>query len=290
MDENINESKRKDHLKALYWSFLLDAIMIVIAVGSFLLHVELAEKIISICAAVIAISFTVFLAIYYHRKFVIPSKTDKPFEDIRTSVYARRKGKNMFEICDNIKKQHRRNIIFAMFLCSICVFGISYLAPKLQNIDIPLWAVVLIFIAIMTISMLLGFKKDYSFIDSKELIQKINDKGLDPNDVNNDFMHGTYHNTKHGILTIGIDYYVFFTKNLCYVGKLKDVIKVVPLKRIIDKKKNTFVLCINIYEEDYYYTLPIGDNKQVEMILYEFLKRGVHTENKAIEEDFKTNK
>ena len=238
----------------------------------------------------LVVSLLFWWAGFYHiRSFIIANierQNDIPegateLEKRIAQTRERRKGKNMFVICDGVAMAYK--IIMIVFLC---IFALSFPyviiseMNKYPAINIPYYWCFIIAIVLLLISVLIGIKSDIAFKSSRDLKAVMRKKGLDEIRVNIDFMMANYHDMHKGLLAIGQSYYVVFTQKFCDVSEIRDIVRVESYSRnntypandddstryfvrIVRSKMTTYLMC--------------ADKIAAELVLREFKMKGIET-------------
>ena len=210
---------------------------------------------------------------------------DTGFEKRQEKIHERRKGKDMFEVCDNFRKEYFKTMFIIFGIASVLLPIILILKfNELDFIDIPFWWAFIISAAVLGISLLIEGKTDLTFITILHLKKEIRQKGFEELCVNTDFMMATYHDLTRGILAIGQSYYVVFTQKYCRVGEINSISKVTRFSnsyKINGQTMYKHFICI-IEKDNTRVTLPCRDEISATLITQQFRLAGIETEKEEI--------
>ena len=279
MDEQKN--KRKAYLTMTLWIavIVLDAaaVTVLAILGKLQAEVLVAAIVISAFIAIIVV-FALIRTYKDHIKHSLrDEKTGDSTYELRVEkMKRRRKGRDMFEVCDNFRRQY-----FTMMYVIIGIF--SLLLPfafilklnEYEHFHIPFWWAFVAAAVIMVISVIAGRKSDFVFYTSMNLKFEIKKNGYDPFYVNTDFMMATYHDLIKGFMAIGQSYYVIFSQKFVRVREMKEY------KLNAQTMTRHFV---NVIEKDNAKThIACADELAAVLMLDEFRKKGIETEVLPVE-------
>jgi hypothetical protein len=280
-----NERKKSPYLTIILWIVLIVfdiSAMVALTVWG---KLENEVLIASVVLSVFLLALGIFAIRYTYRNQIEPAqkdeKTGKTAAEIReANIHKRRKGKNMFEVCDNYRKQYFITLhgvigVFAILLPFVFILKFN----EYDNVHIPFWWAFIVAAAIMGISIFATRKSDFAFYTSMNLRFEIRKNGFDEFYVNNDFMMATYHDLLKGFLAVGQSYYVVFAQNFCRVAEMKSVVRVelCPREYKLNSQKITRHFVRITENNGSVTTLACADNIAAELILGEFLKAGIAT-------------
>ena len=214
-----------------------------------------------------------------HRREKKPSDMD--YRKRLEKIHKRRPGKDIYEVCDNIRRQYYIVMLTAALVVAVAL-PVTVIG-KLREIksDISIWWGIIMSVAILAISIFLGRKQDFGFITSLELKLKIRSLGLEPIYVNNDFMMATYHDLVKGLMAIGQSYCVIFSQKNCFILDMNNISKVEHTSKAFNLNGATaYTHTIHIMEKDSSVTrIPAKDLIAANLILDEFRRHGIATED-----------
>ena len=289
MDEQKN--KRKAYLTMILWIavIVLDvAVLTVLAIlGKLQAEVLVAAIVISVFIACIG-AFVVFRTYKDHIKPSLrDEKTGDSTYELRVEkMKRRRKGKDMFEVCDNFRRQYFTTMYIVIGIFSLLLpFAFILKLNEYERFHIPFWWAFVAAVVIMVISIIAGKKSDFVFYTSMNLKFEINKNGYDPFYVNTDFMMATYHDLIKGFMAIGQSYYVIFTQKFVRVREMNDVVKVQRYAKEYKLNAQTMTRhFVNVIEKDNSKThIACADELAAVLILDEFRKQGIETEVLPVE-------
>ena len=152
---------------------------------------------------------------------------DKSLEAHIARMDKPRKGKDMYEVCDNVVKENNKaRIITAAvlsFLMLLFVVG-EIIDNKVQSIPLII-CIILVTVIVIVLAMLVSIHFDYGFTPAFKLKSAIIKQGFDPDEVNNDFMHATYHDLNLGLMAVGNTYVVVYSSQEFRIIVLENIIK-----------------------------------------------------------------
>lgn len=281
-----NERNRKNH----YMTMVLWIMVIVFDVSAMVAltvwgRLENEVLIAAVVMSVFLLAIGIFAIWYTYRNHIEPARNDgntgKTTAELREAkIHKRRKGRDMFEVCDNYRRQYFMVLygvigVFSLLLPFVFILKFN----EFDNVHIPFWWAFIVAAAVMGISVFASRKSDLVFYTGMNLRSEIMKKGFDEFYVNNDFMMATYHDLLKGFLAVGRSYYVVFAQNFCRVAEMENVVKAehCPKDYTLNSQKITRHF-IRITEKDGSVTnLVCADNIAAELILGEFLKAGIET-------------
>ena len=289
MDEQKN--KRKAYLTMTLWIavIVLDvAVLTVLAIlGKLQAEVLVAAIVMSVFIACIG-AFVVFRTYKDHIKPSLrDEKTGDSTYELRVEkMKRRRKGKDMFEVCDNFRRQYFTTMYVIIGIFSLLLpFAFILKLNEYERFHIPFWWAFVAAAVIMVISVIAGRKSDFVFYTSMNLKFEIKKNGYDPFYVNTDFMMATYHDLIKGFMAIGQSYYVIFTQKFVRVREMNDVVKVQRYAKEYKLNAQTMTRhFVNVIEKDNVKTyIACADELAAVLMLDEFRKQGIETEVLPIE-------
>ena len=236
-----------------------------------------------IALSLFLLAMGIYVIVWTYRNHIKPARADEDTGDtdyeIRASkIHERPRGRDMFEVCDNYRRQYYRTTIIVIALSALILpFMIMLKLNEYGDFNIPVWGAFVISAVIMGIAIAVSSKYDFGFITSKDLKAEISRAGLDPFYVNNDFMMATYHDLKRGLLAIGQSYYVLFMQKSCFVGDMNNIARVEHYTKAYDMNNTKQVLhFIVIIEKDQMTSrFPCRDKIASDLILDEFRRNGI---------------
>ena len=289
MDEQKN--KRKAYLTMILWIavIVLDvAVLTVLAIlGKLQAEVLVAAIVISVFIACIG-AFVVFRTYKDHIKPSLrDEKTGDSTYELRVEkMKRRRKGKDMFEVCDNFRRQYFTTMYIVIGIFSLLLpFAFILKLNEYERFHIPFWWAFVAAVVIMVISIIAGKKSDFVFYTSMNLKFEIKKNGYDPFYVNTDFMMATYHDLIKGFMAIGQSYYVIFTQKFVRVREMNDVVKVQRYAKEYKLNAQTMTRhFVNVIGKDNVKTyIACADELAAVLMLDEFRKQGIETEVLPVE-------
>lgn len=191
----------------------------------------------------------------------------------------RKKGKDMFAVCDGIALGYKILMIVVLIVFAFTFpFAITMKLNDYPSINIPYYWGFIIGVVIIIISAFFGLKNDIGYISSKELRKVIREKDYDEVRVNIDFMMATYHDMEKGILAIGQSYYVVFMQKFCDVGDYDDLIRVESYyRKDVNPTDETPRYFVRIITSKMRTSLMCEDKIAAELVLREFEMKGMAT-------------
>ena len=206
---------------------------------------------------------------------------DSTSERREARVHKRRPGKDMFEVCDNYRRQYFMTLYIVIGVFSLLlpfVFILKF--NEYEQFHIPVWWAFVAAAVIMAISIFATRKSDLVFYSSLNLKMEIRKRGLDEFYVNTDFMMATYHDLVKGFMAVGQSYYVVFMQKYVRVGEINAIAKVQHYSREYKINAQPIVRhFVSICEKEGTVShFACADELAANMILNEFLKAGIDTE------------
>jgi len=292
---NLLMDPEKEHKKT-YLTMILWIVIIVFDVAgivtlALLGKIEGAVLIASGVLSVFIISLGIFAIRYTYINHIKPNrldeKTGETAAEIREAkIHKRRKGKDIFEVCDNYRKQYFTTMYIVIGIFSILLpFVFILKLNEYENFHIPFWWAFIAAAVIMGISILAAGKTDFAFYTSMNLKFEIRKNGYDEFYVNNDFMMATYHELIKGFLAIGQSYYVVFAQKYCHVGEMNNVIKAEHYAKEFKLNSQKIIKhFVRITEKDgTVIRLACTDVLAADLMLGEFIKAGIDTATLPVE-------
>ena len=289
MDEQKN--KRKAYLTMTLWIavIVLDAaaVTVLAILGKLQAEVLVAAIVISAFIAIIVV-FALIRTYKDHIKHSLrDEKTGDSTYELRVDkMKRRRKGKDMFEVCDNFRRQYFTTMYVIIGIFSLLLpFAFILKLNEYERFHIPFWWAFVAAAVIMVISVIAGRKSDFVFYTSMNLKFEIKKNGYDPFYVNTDFMMATYHDLIKGFMAIGQSYYVIFSQKFVRVREMNDVVKVQRYAREYKINAQTMTRhFVNVIEKDNSKThIACADELAAVLMLDEFRKQGIETEVLPVE-------
>ena len=205
-------------------------------------------------------------------------------DEQKAKTTKRLKGKDMYEIIDNYRRQYYVTMIIILVISTFLLTTVFII--KMNDYDylhIPIYWSILIPVIIMIISIIIGYKYDFSFITSLHLKKEIRSHGYDEQRVNNDFMMANYHRLSRGIMAIGQSYYVVFMQNFCRVGQIRGITSIESYSETEKINDGTLTrYFIRIYEDDNTVSyFMCADQIASELIINEFNMLGYEVIDKG---------
>ena len=109
------------------------------------------------------------------------------------------------------------------FLMLLFVVG-EIIDNKVQSIPLII-CIILVTVIVIVLAMLVSIHFDYGFTPAFKLKSAIIKQGFDPDEVNNDFMHATYHDLNLGLMAVGNTYVVVYSSQEFRIIVLENIIK-----------------------------------------------------------------
>ena len=239
----------------------------------------------SIVLSVFVLALGVFAIWHTYRNYIEPEqkdeKTGKTAYEIREAkIHKRRKGRDMFEVCDNYRKQYFTMLyivigIFSLLLPFVFILKLN----EYESFHIPFWWAFIAAAVIMGISFLAAGKTDFAFYSSMNLKFEIRRNGFDEFYVNNDFMMATYHDLLKGFMAIGQSYYVVFMQKFCRVAEMNNIVMVEHFAK--EYKLNSQIVVrhfIRVIERNNVINrFACADELAADLIIGEFNRAGIPT-------------
>ena len=155
----------------------------------------------------------------------VEKMVDSTMEARLEKIKKRKKGKDIFEIVDQYRRQYFSNMIVVLIICTFLIMGALIVKMnEYSNVNIPYYWGIIVAIAIVIISVAVTYKVEFAFTSSKDLRDEIQKHGYDETRVNADIMLATYHDLFKGFMAIGLNYYMVILQECCRVGNIKDII------------------------------------------------------------------
>lgn len=281
-----NEKNRKKSLMTMVlWIVLMvfdiSATILLIIWGGLKNEVLIA----SIVLSVFLLALGVFAIWKTYRNYIEPEqkdeKTGKTTYEIREAkIHKRRKGRDMFEVCDNYRKQYFTTMyivigVFSLLLPFVFILKLN----EYESIHIPFWWAFIAAAVIMGISFIAAGKTDFAFYSSMNLKFEIRRNGFDEFYVNNDFMMATYHDLLKGFMAIGQSYYVVFMQKFCRVAEMNNIVIVEHFAK--EYKLNSQIVVrhfIRVIERNNVINwFACADELAADLIISEFNRAGIPT-------------
>ena len=226
----------------------------------------------------------IYVIVWTYRNHIKPARTDgktggTDYEIRAAKIHERPQGKDMFEVCDNYRRQYFRTTIMLLAAAALILpFLIILKLNDYDNFNIPVWGAVAISAVIMGITVAVSFKYDFGFITGDHLRAEIIKSELDPFYVNNDFMMATYHELKRGLLAIGQSYYVLFMQKSCFVGDMNNISHVEHFTKEynLNDTKQVIHFIVIVEKDQMSSRFPCKDKIAAELIMDEFRRAGIN--------------
>ncbi len=289
-----NDRRRKTEITAcIIWIILLifDAVSIpFLYLRGMLSGMELAAMIV---LSVLFWAGGLFLVIRTYRNHIKPAGSDEKTgqtdrERYLQKIHKRRKGRDMFEVCDNYRRSYFVTLFIILgIVLLILPFMFILKFNEYDNLHIPVWVAFPISALVMGISIFASRKMDLVFCSSTHLRFEIRKNGLDEFYVNTDFMMATYHNLLKGFMAIGQSYYVIFMQKFCYVGEMNKVTKAVRYSREYKLNGTRITRYFVMISEQGGASCRFACAGEIsaDMIIAEFASAGIETEVLPVERD-----
>ena len=282
--------------KKYYLTMILWIVLIVFDVAGLIILTILgkltgAVLVASAVLSVFIVSLGIFAIWYTYRNHIKPErldeKTGETAVEIREAkIHKRRKGKDMFEVCDNYRSQYFMTMyivigVFAILLPFVFILKFN----EYDNVHIPFWWAFIVAAVVMGISFFAARKTDFAFYTSMNLKFEIRKNGYDEFYVNTDFMMATYHDLVKGFLAVGQSYYVVFSQKYCRVGEMNNVIKAEHCSKEFKINSQKIIKhFVRITEIDgSVIRLACADVLAADLLLGEFIKAGIETATLPVE-------
>ena len=281
-----NEKNRKKSLMTMIlWIVLMvfdiSATILLIIWGRLKNEVLIA----SIVLSVFLLALGVFAIWKTYRNYIEPEQKDEKtgkttYEICEAKIHKRRKGRDMFEVCDNYRKQYFTTMyivigVFSLLLPFVFILKLN----EYESIHIPFWWAFIAAAVIMGISFIAAGKTDFAFYSSMNLKFEIRRNGFDEFYVNNDFMMATYHDLLKGFMAIGQSYYVVFMQKFCRVAEMNNIVIVEHFAK--EYKLNSQIVVrhfIRVIERNNVINwFACADELAADLIISEFNRAGIPT-------------
>ena len=289
-----NDRRRKTEITAcIIWIILLifDAVSIpFLYLRGMLSGMELAAMIV---LSVLFWAGGLFLVIRTYRNHIKSAGSDEKTgqtdrERYLQKIHKRRKGRDMFEVCDNYRRSYFVTLFIILGIVSLILpFMFILKFNEYDNLHIPVWVAFPISALVMGISIFASRKMDLVFCSSTHLRFEIRKNGLDEFYVNTDFMMATYHDLLKGFMAIGQSYYVIFMQKFCYVGEMNKVTKAVRYSREYKLNGTRITRYFVMISEQGGASCRFACAGEIsaDMIIAEFASAGIETEILPVERD-----
>jgi len=277
---------RKAYITMILWIVLIVfdivSVTVLALLGKLQTEVFVAAIVLSVFMDVLGI-YAIYRTYLDHVKPGIrDEKTGDSTSELREAkIHKKRRGKDMFEVCDNYRRQYFMTMYIVIGLFSLLlpfVFILKF--NEYEHFHIPFWWAFIAATLIMAISIFAARKSDLVFYSSMNLKLEIRKRGFDEFYVNTDFMMATYHDLIKGFMSIGQSYYVVFMQKYVRVGEINAITKVQHYSREYTINSRPFVRhFVSVYEKDDTVShFACADELAADLILNEFRKVGIETE------------
>ncbi len=279
--------QRKKDIEAVGWCVFLVIFLTGTDIGLILLKGITPAVVASMVITAIFALIAALVAYDYYVRYINRVRsgelvTPRPLEAREKEIYGRRSEKNMYGVCSSYRRKYRSGFLVILIFAFVLVFSCVFIRSEEYGQIIPLWVVFVACGAIVFLTFTIGrkaFQSDFYFSTSDDLREFINKNGFDEMRVNTDFMMGSYHKLFRGLLTIGLDYFVIFDQNMCYVGRNSKVKKVTGYSETkeyhVQGKMKITRNYVEIIEDKTRFKLLCADGIAVDYILLEFQKLGI---------------
>ncbi len=280
------ENRNKACLTMVLWIVLI--VFDVVSVPLLLLWGKLntSTLIASVVLSVFVISIGIYAVVRTYKDHIKPARLDEKtgettYEKRVEKIHKRRSGKDMFEVCDNFRKQYFVTMyivigVFALILPFVFILKFN----EYESINIPIWCAFVVSAVIMAVSIFVSRKSDMAFMTSLNLKLEIKKSGFDEFYVNNDFMMATYHDLIKGFMAVGQSYCVVFSQKFCHVAEMNNIVKVQHCSKEYKLNSQTVVRhFVLVTEKDsLVFRYACADGLAADLMLGEFIKAGIETE------------
>ena len=232
------------------------------------------------------VTAAMFIYMYYQQNIKPNKYSDDPKSDYdikrESDTHKRLPGKDMYDVIRNYRKSNYRNRVIAISFCCVLVIALA-LVKMTGEYHVDYRISIGVGLLIVILSFVIAGKKEFSYsreIDFKKAIAK---SGVDPVRLNADFMIGSHFYMRDGLVVLGRDYMVIFSKSLCEVIEVDKIEKIVKDSFTSDmqgSKLITYRLKI-ILKNGYWFRFSLRDLKETELMLNEFRLRALGYEDEG---------
>ena len=269
--------------------FLL--ILIGVDAGMIILEAPAKEIALGIVCTLIWAVLTGLVIAHYVKKYVSPRINDTETDQRKAAMYSRKDGEDMFDVCERYRKRFRTNSILIMVVLAILVAVVIYLNPSTSvlGITIPPSVMAVFYILMLVFIGGIAVRANRNYRSADELRKELYIHGFDPDKVNRDFMHGSTHRLPSGLLVIGQDYYVVYSKNEVHVCAINDIKEVKGVTNTEEAKAGKLSgyrwHIVHVIEQKGLYSFGCSNDLSIETIVDEFRKKGLVTSYNILKED-----
>ncbi len=275
---NINDDRKEliKHLAVGLFTFLLFGTLTVVTLFDIVDEFTTGEKVrygaIGIALSLIGLIYSAVTMHTFYTKYIKPVKApDSPRSDRdinrERNINKRLPGKDIYEVLNGVRMSHVVLAYIAVAVAMVLVaIAIIIKVTGEVGLDIRI-SIGLAALCIITALVIAG-KKDFSFVTVKDFRLKVEEAGIDPVRLNNDFMMASHFNTIRGIVFLGRDYLVLFIKDLCDVVRTDDITQVVCTRQTdkINGSNMIFYFIKVVLKNGKWYRFRMSDQKETELL------------------------
>ena len=271
-------------------AFLL--ILIGVDIGVIILGGPVKEIALGIVLTLVIGVITGLITAHYFKKYVIPKINDTETDPRKTAMYTRKDGEDMFEVCERYRLRFRRNSILIMASLTVITVVVIFLNPETSvlGFTIPPFLMVVFYILMLAFIGVLTLRANENFRSADDLRKELYIQGFDPDKVNKDFMHGSTHRLPSGLLVIGQDYYVVYSKDEVHACAINDIMEIRGVTNTEEPKSGKVSSAyrwhiVHVVEKKGLYSFSCSNDLSIETIVDEFRKKGLVTSYNILKED-----
>ena len=271
-------------------AFLL--ILIGVDIGVIILGGPVKEIALGIVLTLVIAVITGLITAHYFKKYVIPKINDTETDPRKTAMYSRKDGEDMFDVCERYRQRFRRNSILIMASLTVLTVVVIFLNPETSvlGFTIPPFLMVVFYILMLAFIGVLTLRANENFRSADDLRKELYIQGFDPDRVNKDFMHGSTHRLPSGLLVIGQDYYVVYSKDEVHVCAINDIMEIRGVTNTEEPKSGKASAgyrwhIVHVVEKKGLYSFSCSNDLSIETIVDEFRKKGLVTSYSILKED-----
>lgn len=271
-------------------AFLL--ILIGVDIGVIILGGPVKEIALGIVLTLVIGVITGLITAHYFKKYVIPKINDTETDPRKTAMYTRKDGEDMFDVCERYRLRFRRNSILIMASLTVLTVVVIFLNPETSvlGFTIPPFLMVVFYILMLAFIGVLTLRANENFRSADDLRKELYIQGFDPDKVNKDFMHGSTHRLPSGLLVIGQDYYVVYSKDEVHACAINDIMEIRGVTNTEEPKSGKVSSAyrwhiVHVVEKKGLYSFSCSNDLSIETIVDEFRKKGLVTSYNILKED-----
>ena len=223
---------------------------------------------------------------------LITAHNDTETDPRKTAMYSRKDGEDMFDVCERYRQRFRRNSILIMASLTVLTVVVIFLNPETSvlGFTIPPFLMVVFYILMLAFIGVLTLRANENFRSADDLRKELYIQGFDPDRVNKDFMHGSTHRLPSGLLVIGQDYYVVYSKDEVHVCAINDIMEIRGVTNTEEPKSGKVSSAyrwhiVHVVEKKGLYSFSCSNDLSIETIVDEFRKKGLVTSYSILKED-----